>query len=304
MGKRAVVLVALVLLSGCSAVPFGSDSQQGAPTDTVTPVPVTDADGGATATATAADLPPGVSADGSVNAIELARAHSAYVENRSYTWFVDYDTGEQDFLGGVFTRRAVVGNGSFFVQQASLGSGANTSLYVNESGGFLRSTEGNETRYDLIEVPGDHSQYVFADAAIRRFLNGARFAVTTVERGGQTYYRLYTADGPVPDTLASSSVAIRNYSATAYVTPDGFVRSLSVEYDRFVGGDRSDVSFRYDYSGVGESTPRAPTWIGNVSRRSTPEPVQPGTTAPNGTTAPGGSTATTDEPTATDELDE
>ncbi|WP_436927248.1 DUF7537 family lipoprotein [Halosimplex amylolyticum] len=304
MRIRAVIVAALVLLAGCSAVSFGSDGQQGAPTDTVTPVPVTGTDRGASATTTPVDLPPGVNADGSVNAVELAQAHDAYVENRSYTWFVDYDTGRPDFVGGVFTRRAVVGNGSFFVQQVSLGPGANSSLYVNESGGFLRSAEGNETRYELIQVPGDHGEYVFADDAIRRFLGGTTFDVTTVERGGQTYYRLYVADGPIPDTLAASPVVVRNYTATAYVTSDGFVRSLTAQYDRVVDGNQSHVSFRYDYSHVGESTPRAPDWVGEIHLRSTPEPVPPGTTTPNGTTPPSDESTATAAGTTTDELDE
>ncbi|WP_415381142.1 hypothetical protein [Halosimplex sp. TS25] len=303
MRTGAVIVAALVVLSGCSAVSFGSDGQPGASTDTVTPVPITDTDAGATGTATPVDLPPGVSADGSVDAVELSRAHEAFLENRTYTWFVDYDTGEEDFVGGVFTRRAVVGNESFFVQQVSLGPGANTSLYVNESGGFLRAVEGNETRYEMLRIPGQQDEYAFAGDAILRFLDGTQFDVTTVERGGQAYYRLHTADGPIPQTLASSSVDVRNYSATAYVTPEGFVRSLTAEYDRVVRDTQTHVSFRYDYSGVGESTPEPPTWVDDVQRRSTPEPAQPGTPAQNGTATPDGSTSTPEAPTPTDELD-
>ncbi|WP_459192370.1 hypothetical protein [Halosimplex sp. J119] len=290
MRNGAVVVAALVLLSGCNAVSFGNDGSN-ALTDTVTPVPVTDTPADPTATATSADLPPGVGADGSVDGIALARAHNESVNNRSYTWVVDYDTGESEFLGGVFTRRVVVGNGSFFVEQVSLGPGANTSLYVNESGGFLRMTNGDETRYDLLETPGGHREHVFAEEAIRRLLGGATFDVTTVERNGQTYYRLHAADGPIPQTLASSSVVIRNYTATAYVTSRGFVRSLTAEYDRVIDGSQSHVSFRYDYSDLGESTPTAPPWVDEVHRRSPPEPTHR-TDGPNGTS-----------PTQTDGLD-
>lgn len=315
MRTGAVIVVGLVLLSGCSAVSFGDGGQPSAPTETVTPVPITDAERTSTETATRVDLPPGVHADGSVNAGALSRAHNRSLENQTYTWLVDYDTGEEDFVGGVFTRRAVVGDQSFFVEQVSLGPGANTSLYVNESDGFLRAAEDNGTRYDLLRIPGDVEEYVFAGEAIRRFLGGGTFDVTAIEREGQVYYRLHAADGPVPTTLASSSIVIRNYTATAYVTPDGFVRSLTAEYDRVIDGERSHVSFRYDYSALGESTPTAPSWVGEVRQRTTPEPTAPETPTPNGTTAtatPNGATTTPDGPTAesdgssptqTDELD-
>ena len=302
--RRSVVVVALVLVAGCSAVPFGAGGQQATPPETVTPVPITDGTA-ENETATPGDLPPGIGSDGTVDAEALARAHVAFIENRSYTWVVDYDTGEPDYIGGKFLRRAVVGDDAYFVEQRNPGTGANTSLYVNESGGYLRVVSERETEYDLLRAPGDPIEYAFSGDAIRRFLGGATVEVTTVERGGRSYYRLYSSSGPVPQTLTESGATIRNYTATAYVTAEGFVRSMAVDYDRVIDGNRSTVTFRYDYSRLGDSDPPKPEWLDDIPRRSTPEPTNRGTDTNESTGTPGSPrtpTAETDDPTTrTDE---
>lgn len=304
MHPRVVVVAVLVLVAGCGAVPFGDGGRPGSPTDTVTPVPIT-TDRTETATGTPAALPPGVDADGTVHTMTLIEAHLNYVENRSYTWFVEYDTGNDGFVGGVFVRRTVVGEESFSVEQTSPGPGPNSTLYVNETGGFLRTIEGNETRYELLDIPGEHTEYVFAGDAIRRFLTGPQFTVTSLDRGGQTYYRLHTVDGTVPRRLTESSGVVSNYTATAYVTPEGFVTSLSVEYDRRIDRNHSQVTFRYDYSGLDESSPTIPKWVGEVPQRSTPTPSSIGTsTGPNATVTPTPRPSTTPTPTETALSDE
>jgi len=304
--RRSVVVAALVIVAGCSAVPFNTGGQQSTPSETVTPVPITDSGVPESEPSTSADRPPGVRADGPVDAESLARAHVASIENRSYTWVVEYDTGRPDSIGGKTVRRAVVGDDTFLVEQGSPGMVSNTSLYVNESGGFLRVASGRATEYDLLQAPGDPAEYAFAEDAIRRFLGGATVDVTTVDRDGQRYYRLYASGGPVPPALTESGATIRNYTVTAYVTPEGFVRSMAVDYDRVVNGDRSTVTFRYDYSRLGESDPSEPEWVGEVPRRSTPTPSNLGADAngstgtPDGSETPtvqtDGSTYQTDEP--------
>lgn len=304
MHSRVLAVAMVVLIAGCGAVPFGDGGQPAPPTDTVTPVPIS-ADGTETTTGTPAALPPGVDTDGSVNAQRLSEAHENYVENRSYTWFIEYDTGNDGFVGGVFVRRAVVGEGTFYVEQISPGPSPNSTLYVNETAGFLRTIDGNETRYELLDVPGEHTEYVFAGNAVRRFLTGPQFTVTSVDRGGQTYYRLHTVDGTVPRRLSESSGVVSNYTATAYVTPEGFVKSLSVEYDRRIDRNHSQVTFRYDYSELGESSPTVPEWVGSVPQRSTPTPSSIETsTSSNATVTPTSRASPTPTPTKTSAPDE
>ncbi|WP_436909922.1 hypothetical protein [Halosimplex marinum] len=297
----------VVLLAGCSAVPFGSDDPRTGPTDTVTPVPVTD---DPTPTRTLPDdRPPGVLANGTVDADALTRAHAAHLDNRTYTWRVRYDTGVAD--GDRLVRRLVVDREAFTLSQVRGEAGRNVSLYVNATGGYLRVIEARQPRYEFLSLPGRAEDYHFATASVRQLLDERRVSVSTVERRGRTYYRLYAAGDP-PASVGPAGATITGFSATAYVTPEGFVRSLAAEYVRIVDGDRTRVAMRFDYSRLGESNPTPPDWLGEVPLRSTPAPADPdatpnGTVRLDGTATPNGTvTATPDgtaAPTPTDELD-
>ncbi|WP_436932266.1 hypothetical protein [Halosimplex halobium] len=314
MRRGAAVVATLVLVAGCSAVPFGSGDPRRGPTDTVTPVPVTD---GPTPTRTLPDdLPPGVLANGTVDADALTSAHAAHLVNRTYTWSVSYDTDGAD--GDRLVRRLVVGRETFTVSQTRGETGRNVSLYVNATGGYLRAVEAGETRYDLLPLPGRPEDYDFATVPVRQMFDDRRVSVSTVERGDRTYYRLYAAGDP-PPAVGPAEATISRFSATAYVTPEGFVRSMAAEYDRVVDGERARVTMRYDYSRLGESNPTPPDWLGEVPRLSTPAPADPdatpeGTATPDTATPNGTGTATPDgtatpspngtaAPTPTDELD-
>ncbi|QLH77689.1 hypothetical protein HZS55_10410 [Halosimplex rubrum] len=290
-----VAVAVAVLVAGCSAVSFGGDGPGSDPTSTVTPVPVTDSPP-PTRTGVG-ERPPGVSVNGTVDAEALARAHTEYLADRTYTWSMREDASGP---GAGFVRRVVVGNETFSLSQVQGELRRNASLYVNESGGFLRVAEPEGTRYDLLRLPGRPADYVFATVSIRQFLGDRTVAVSTVDRRGRTYYRLHAAGGPAPRALGPAEATIRHFSATAYVTREGFVRSLAAEYDRVVDGDPSHVSIRYDYSRLGESAPSAPDWVGNVTRRSTPAPVDPDATPERTATAerpgtPNGTGTVTDE---------
>ncbi|ELZ22769.1 hypothetical protein C475_16746 [Halosimplex carlsbadense 2-9-1] len=294
-GFAAVAVV--VLVAGCSAVSFGGDGPGAPSTDTVTPVPVTDRS--TPAPTVAGEWPPGVNANGTVDVETLTRAHTDYLANRTYTWSVREDSDEP---GEGFLRRVVVGPETFSLWQSQGDPRRNVSLYVNATGGFLRVAEGGRTRYDLLRLPGRSSDYVFATVSIRQFLDRRTVAVSTVDRRGRTYYRLHAAGGPSPRGVGPAEATISDFSATAYVTTEGFVRSLAAEYDRVVDGDSSHVSVRYDYSRLGESTVTPPDWVGNVTRRSTPTPVDPDAT-PEPTATAAGPATPDGTATATDELD-
>lgn len=280
-----VAVAVVVLIAGCSAVSFGDDGPGAAPTDTVTPVPVTD--GSTPAPTIGGERPPGVSANGTVDAGALASAHAAYLANRTYTWSIREDS---DDPGDGFVRRVVVGSETFLLSQSQGDPGRNVSLYVNATGGFIRVAEGDRIRYDLLRLPGRAADYVFATVSIRQFLDGRTVAVSTVERRERTYYRLHAADGAPPEAVGPAGATISDFTATAYVTEEGFVRSLAAEYDRAIDGDSSRVSIRYDYSRLDESTVIPPDWVGNVTRRSTPTPADPDATPEPTATADGSAT--------------
>jgi len=296
MHREAVAVATLVLLAGCSAVPFGSGDGRSGPPDTVTPVPVTESP--SPPRTVTGERPAGVSADGTVNADALSEAHVAAVGDSTYTWSIERVTTGDD--PERFSRQVVVGNGTFVVTQSRDWTGANVSMFVNGTGGFLRTVTGDRVRYDFYRAPGGPEDYVLATASIQRFLDGRTVAVSTLERGGHTYVRLHAAGDRAPKTLGPADATVSEFTVTAYVTPEGFVRSLTAEYELRGDGDRARVSLRYDYSRVGESSPAPPDWVGQADQEATPARSDSDAT-PNGTSTPGAAPAGT--ATATDSLD-
>jgi len=304
----AVLVVVVVSLAGCGAAPFGSDAKA-TQAETLTPVPVSTPTGSIT---TPVERPPGVSAGGMIDARRLREAHESAVADRSYRWTLDYDVdgpGRSDpvFEQG-FTRRAVVGSNQFLVRQVDDGEPLNQSLFVNETGGYLRTVQGNVTRNETLDRPGTSEDYVASGQIIERFLSGMDPNVTRLERDGRTYYRLHDRTG-LPPALERLATTVRNYSVTAYVTPGGFVRSMTVRYERFWDTGFEYVSIRFYYDDVGSATVDRPAWVDGLSL-ATPTPTPPAlpreeargdqTGFGNRTgPTPGGTTAPTVTPTAT-----
>jgi hypothetical protein len=274
----AVLVVCLVAAPGCNAL-GGSDAE---PVETLTPVPVT-ADG-STPTSTPApqsgSLPPGVSLDGTVDVDRLVAAHESALADRTYRWKFSYDVaGETQSSNSNITWVALIGNEAFLVEQTSPGPSANRSLFVADGAGYLRSVRNESVRFRAVERPGDHYSLAFSGAILRRFLTGVTVDVTTVEVDGRTYYRLYAADSGVPTQLRWETVAVQDYTVTAYVTPDGFVRTVAVEYDRVDRLGYSRVTARYDYTDLDGVTVERPNWT-SPFRPTGPSSTGTGTVTP------------------------
>ena len=307
MASRAVyvvLVVCLVAASGCSAL-GGSDTED---FETVTPVPVTTVDSTPTPTpATAGSFPPGVSANGTVDVDRLVAAHESTLANGTYRWEFTYRVGgDGGNYSSNFTRTARVGSDWLLVEQTSPGLSPNQSLFVTNETGYLRSVSRQRTQFDTLQQPRDHRSLAFSGALMKRFLTGVTADVSTVEVDGQTYYRLYASDARVPPELRQEPVTIRNYAVTAYVTPDGFVRSLTVQYERIDSRERDFVTARYHYTDLDEETVERPDWVSDLISTNSPSddngtatpdsgtPTDGGTPTPNGTAeTPTGSPART-----------
>jgi hypothetical protein len=292
--RPAVLVVTLVVLAGCGGVPFGGDTAA-TPPETLTPAPVP-ATENQSETATPVDRPPGVTADGFVDGAELATAHEVAIENRSYTWVVNYEvvgpTQSEIMFDQGFRRRALVDGDRFLVTQTEYGEPLNQSLFVDDSEGYLRVVEGNETRREPVRNPGTSREYDVGGQLVQRFLAGMDPNVTRVQQNGQTYYRLYDETG-LPVALERLGTGVQNYRVTAYVTPSGFVRSMGVSYERAWDTGVERISIRFDYSAVGATTVETPAWVSNVSDP-TPTPVSTPTPTSTAETAiePGSTTET------------
>jgi len=298
--RPAVLVVTLVVLAGCGAAPFGGGSVP-TPEETLTPVPVSPTTD-QPRTSIPTDRPPGVSADGYVDGAQLSSAHEAAIENRSYTWVLTYDvtgpTESEIVFDQGFRRRALVDGDRFLVTQSEYGEPVNQSLFVDGPRGYLRLADGDQTRFETVRDPGPGGEYAVGSQLVRRFLSGMHPNVTRVQRDGRTYYRLHAGTG-LPMALERPGTGIRDYRVTAYVTPEGFVRSVGVSYERTWDSGIERISIRFDYSALGSTTVETPAWIDEISFETpTPAPT-PETPTPTPTPTPPPVSVTTVEPPST-----
>jgi len=301
-GRRAVLVGALVVLAGCSGLTGGGESTA-TPTGEVTAVPVTETPtaatpGTATTTGTPpASLPPGVFANGSVDTGLLAWAHDRALANRSYAWTFELTRLATDGAVATDTTRLELTRDAdaFLVDQPAPDGTEDRALYVADGTGFLAYLGGNETTVLRTDDPGDVSRYDYSTRLVIRYLTGPTFDVTTVERDGRVFYRLYTQSGPLPRAADTFGGSVSNFSATAYVTSEGFVRTLAVRYDRPDAPSRDRVRIRFDYTAVGETNVTEPDWLRGTDPV-TATPVSSGNTTDSPTDATGSPTDATDSP--------
>jgi hypothetical protein len=295
--QRALVVCLVAVAAGCGSALFADSAP--APRETATPVSLTPA-----GTATPGpSLPPGVSDGGALQTARLQRAHDATLANTTYTLVIT----QRITLSGTTTStqralsRVAVGETATLATIRRSNGGVNRSLYLTGSEGYQRSVTGGNTTVTAVD-PTDESLEVFGTRPIQWYLSDVEFAATAVERDGTRLYRLYSPPGRAPAAVTTDprvKANVWNYTATAYVTPAGFVRTVAVDYELTSRPVRGSVSLRIEYTAVGETTVSRPEWVPTPSRRtatpsSTPKLGTPGTSTTAGPNASG--TSTTAEP--------
>jgi len=240
-----LVLVGITALSGCSG--FGGPS---GPTETVTPAPVpettvpTDEPNG--------PLPPGLSGGGVTDADVIAQAHLDALPEKSYRWHArtTFQGNRSDQL------LTVEGPKTYAYRYTSPGALTNTSEFADGETVYTRYYRFVE-RLRRAPAPNATDQYgPIAAGAIERYLAVENATVAETVADGRLHYRVrattdrYRRIGGATD-----------YTVTAVIAPEGFVRSLNVSYVNR-GGDRPiDVTHRFRYDAVGRATVERPNWL-------------------------------------------
>ncbi|WP_415378462.1 hypothetical protein [Halosimplex sp. TS25] len=264
MIRRVAVVAALaVVLAGCSA--FAPTDGATTPRETVTPLPVptdTPASGDAFAP------PPGVAANGSVSPSALGAAHRRALDGRSFTWSVDHE--RRDLETGVtvdaVSKHLRVGSDGSYLFRTVRSPDRHQSLYAGDSGAYSRTVLGNTSTVRRLANAVDYRNYLTTSRSLQVHLLTEGANVARVEEGGQTFYRLHVTSPPPRVRDGHPKQTVRNYSATAYVTPAGLVASLVVRYDYELRADHVAVSLRADYGRVGETTVTRPEWATGTER--------------------------------------
>jgi hypothetical protein len=255
---RALLLIVVVVTAGCGSFPVGTE--QPTATETLTPVPVPDANDGLDGAR--GSLPPGVSSDGTLEVDRLARAHADTLAGTSYTETLARTVtvaGAPTTVRQSLRRVAVAGNATL-VERAGSRLVLRETLYSDGEETYVRLSQENRTRVLAVDrterIPGPAG-------TVSRFLDGVSVDVTRVERRGTVLYRLSgTSDGETP--AADTPHGRRNvsdYAVTALVAPSGFVRELSVSYNRSVGSRPQRVRIAVEYTGLGATTVSRPAWV-------------------------------------------
>lgn len=245
MRERVAVVAVVVLLAGCSG--FAGPS---APTETVTPAPVPE-----TTTQTEqpdGPLPPGLSGSGVTDTGALAQAHTNALRGQSYTWHA-----RTTFGGNRSDQHLTVeGPKTYAFRHTSPGSLSNTSEFADGETVYTRYYRFVE-RLRRAPAPNATDQYgPVAAGAIERYLAVENASVAETLVDGRLHYRLRATTDRYPRIGGAT-----DYSVTAVITPDGFVRSLAVTYVSR-GGDRPiAVSYDFQYDAVGNATVERPAWL-------------------------------------------
>jgi hypothetical protein len=259
MRLRLGVLALLVLVAGCGSLAGGPEEE---PDRTLTPAPVPEV------TDTERPLPPGIDRGGLRNLDALITTHERIAGQTSYVWTETYNRtvwtrngtwrierdntiwlGENDTYRHDLIRTRQF-NGSGFVYR-------NESTFSSGTRAFHHDRTGRGRAFEQVPVAEKtdsfSSQAVFA---LRKYLTIRPTTVATVEREGSRYYRVVGRDRSVAGPALST-----NYSVQALVTPEGFVRELSVQSELRTDDRYRVVTYQFTYRQVGNATVPRPAWL-------------------------------------------
>jgi len=228
--------------------------------------------------------PVGVDRDGVENLTAFVERHRSLVAGQSYALSVSFDgarnaDGTRVLDGRVAVR---VRNGSVyryrytgvrFGDGMESGTGIDRAGYADGTALYVR--DGDE--YRRRPLPNDGEASPFADRVAELlwlYLSTEETSVRGVRHDSEIRYRIAAkgsparlgddgrsapaSDGPLGgDDLEPPFDRVRNYTAVAYVTPDGLVTDLRVSYER---PDGTAVSFALSYASVGAATVEPPPW--------------------------------------------
>lgn len=282
MRLRLLVVVGMLVLAGCGGYIQGNDSETPTltpapvPTPTATPVESSAVDDDRVGVAT------GLSASGLADSTTLARQHVAAINETSYVWterYVETLATDNGSAQRETTRRVTLENATTHRHvTASTETGdrsLGTAPYDHLTDGRVEYRDGYETYANgdveyvsWVDFRGEERIFERRDdvtdrAAFDTLTRGpieryiAPDASTVMILDGRGNWYEVTSSAPA----TSLQPNVENYSARAVIRADGFVRSLTVSYEREITGRTVDVRYSFRYSDVGTATVEPPDWL-------------------------------------------
>jgi hypothetical protein len=254
-----LLLVALVLLAGCTAAPGAQTTSE--PT-TASPSP------GASTTPSVPNgtVAPGVTNDGVENASALLEAHESALRERGFELAVERTMGAGNQTVEIRQRHRVAPNvRQVRTNATSRIAGDRTSYrsWINETMTRMitQTVAGDETRYRVPPVgpAGEtgrerrHRRIVETDQT-EELLRGGEFEVTGVTTDGPRLYTLVGAEFPTTERYGERDVRLS-------VSTDGVIYRLTADGET---ADGSGYAFNYTLSTLGVDSVERPDWVADA----------------------------------------
>ena len=281
-GRFATVLVvALVVLAGCSGGPATSTTPAADTSDeTTTPSTGGDGDDRNRVTVPSNLRPPGASARGIANPRTLLRAHANALANLSTESTIAYTSLAPNATGSVEYEVVRTASGEYVSSRRSVGNGTpvGEDVYAAGDAVTIRSVEANDTSYRYAKGPTRTAfQYrqpsdPLPSVSLLYFsLSSGMKATDFTTVNGQKTVR-YDATG-INDTrfqqfrgaLGVPNGTVEDFSFTAYVSPNGVVQDAEATLDVETGAGETE-SFTLDHrvDSYGDASVSRPSWVASV----------------------------------------
>lgn len=254
----ALVLAALLVLSGCGALD-GS-------TDTATPTPTAGA---------SADAVPGVSDGRLADAEALLAAHESSLIGAGFESDLRVNATEE-FRDEVYDarrrQRTIVEPGAeAYVFRVTQATGVRFDTWGNRSVSVTRGRAGNTTRYQVGEATG--TGVLSNRAGLRTFLTATAFEVEGVEeRDGRTLVTLVSTGTPdvaeSPNVVPNNATDLRDYEARAVVDTSGRVLSFEATATYTLDGEAGSMELTYEVIRLDGPAVERPAWVAEALRGS------------------------------------
>jgi hypothetical protein len=254
----AVLLVIVVLLSGCSAFLGGNGDGNGAENG---------GNGNGASDPSTFDYADGYGPDGVVDGEAAVRSHrSGVIERGSYTGAYTYTIDRTD--GSVVTdvKHRVDFQTEEGFQRAEVDSpnvAGVVRVYRDSDTRYERQEINNQTSINSSELSFD-ARNLTATEPVRPLLeNVSEYETSIEEREGETVvvYERTDADGIDSFLVVNETTDVDSFDATMTVDGDGVVRSASYEVVYTTdGGDQRTLTVEYELTAFGETSVDRPAW--------------------------------------------
>lgn len=259
-------LVALaVILAGCNSLALGGDKT---PTSTVTPADVPTDEPTSTPVP---QLAPGLTGKGVTDAFALAEAHTAVLDNTSYT---RHNSGRTQYVNGTIFRQSTgrsqytADDSWLYTIQNGFDMNGNGSLsgWSNGERVIIARMSNNTTSYN---IPRNHDGEPIPPRVLSFGTRGERIALlfSTVEtrvtnrttRNGTTLYRVETIN---VTNQAAFEVGQnpRNVTFWALISSQGVVREYRLHYTATLNNSTARIHRHVRYTDIGNTTVERPPW--------------------------------------------